>query len=54
MSCGVSKVKFQLRRDTAANWTFGNPYLQAGEPGFEIDTYQLKIGDGVHAWNDLP
>ena len=53
MSCGVSQVKFQLRRDLAANWTYANPLLQIGEPGFELDTNQLKIGDGIHRWNDL-
>lgn len=26
-------VKFQLRRDTAANWTANNPILSEGEPG---------------------
>ena len=28
--------------------------MLAGEPGFEVDTYRLKIGDGKTAWNDLP
>ncbi len=54
MSCGVSQVKFQFRRDVAASWSYYNPLLQAGEPGFESDTNQLKIGDGIHRWNDLP
>ena len=44
---------FQFRRGLAANWTKNNPVLAAGEPGFERDTYKLKIGDGVTAWNDL-
>lgn len=47
-------VKIQLLRGTAADWTAKNPTLDAGQPGFEIDTFKLKIGDGVLSWNDLP
>ena len=46
-------VKFQLRRDTAANWTSANPVLDLGEPGVETDTLKLKIGDGSTPWNSL-
>ena len=28
--------------------------LGPGEPGFEIDTGKLKVGNGVDKWNDLP
>jgi hypothetical protein len=28
--------------------------LEQGEPGFAYDTNELKIGDGVRHWNDLP
>lgn len=28
--------------------------MNIGEPGFEVDTGKLKIGNGYHAWNDLP
>ena len=44
---------FQFRRGLADNWRKNNPILAQGEPGFERDTYRLKIGDGVTAWNDL-
>lgn len=44
----------QLRRDIKVNWETVNPVLRVGEPGFEIDTNILKIGDGGTAWNDLP
>lgn len=47
------KTQVQVRRDTAANWTSANPTLAAGEPGFETDTRQLKIGDGATAWTAL-
>lgn len=42
----ATQTKIQLRRDTAANWVTHNPTLSAGEPGFEVDTGKLKIGDG--------
>jgi len=45
-------IKF--RRGIASDWTEKNEVLKLGEPGFEIDTYKLKIGDGELAWNDLP
>lgn len=43
----------QMRRGTAAEWSSQNPILAAGEPGFETDTGQLKIGNGAAAWNSL-
>jgi hypothetical protein len=45
--------KIQLRRDTLANWIAVNPVLGDGEPGFVIDTNQIKYGDGSTPWNDL-
>ena len=46
--------RMQFRRDTAANWTAYNPILLEGELGFELDTDQYKLGDGIHNWNNLP
>jgi Major tropism determinant N-terminal domain len=46
-------TKIQLRRDYAANWQATNPVLSLGEPGVEIDTHAMKIGDGSTAWNEL-
>jgi hypothetical protein len=46
--------KIQLRRDTAAAWYDANPKLSQGEPGVEIDTGKLKIGDGIAFWRTLP
>lgn len=43
----------QQRRGTAEQWTAANPILAAGEIGFETDTNQFKIGDGVNAWSAL-
>lgn len=47
-------TNIKLRRGTAAEWAAANELLLLGEPGFEKDTYKLKIGDGVTLWNDLP
>ena len=46
--------RIQQRRDTAARWTQYNPILLEGEVGYELDTDQYKVGDGEHAWNNLP
>ena len=45
--------RIQFRRDTAERWAEINPVLMEGELGLESDTLNAKIGDGVHAWNDL-
>lgn len=54
LSTPVIDFRFKLRRGTAAEWAAKNPILLAGEPGFEIDTQQYKIGDGAHTYSDLP
>lgn len=46
-------AKVQPRRKTAAAWTADNTVLLAGEIGYETDTGQFKIGDGVTAWTAL-
>ena len=44
-------MQLLLRRDQ----TFTSTYvLEAGEPGFEISTNTLKIGDGTKTWAELP
>ena len=45
--------RVQFRRDTKARWEEVNPVLMEGEIGLEIDTNNIKMGDGVHAWNEL-
>lgn len=50
----VTTTTFKFKRGTAARWAELNPVLAMGEPGFVYDTHQLKIGDGVTPWNDLP
>ena len=46
--------RIQLRRDAGFVWTVANPILGQGEPGIEIDTMRMKIGDGSKHWNELP
>lgn len=46
-----------MRNDTLDNWRSSNPILMAGEWGIAIDSRTgksiVKVGDGVHHWNDL-
>ena len=50
----VIKTTFQVKRGTAARWEELNPILNPGEPGFEMDTFKLKIGNGNTPWKELP
>lgn len=50
----VVKITYQLRRGNSSVWTKNNPLLLAGEPGYELDTHKIKIGDGTSYWKDLP
>lgn len=49
-SCGTANIKFQFRRGTSSQWRSSNPTLALGEPGFEVDTNGLKVGDGSTPW----
>lgn len=44
----------QFKRGTTANLYRVNPYLAKGEPCFDYEQGKLKIGDGIHNYNDLP
>jgi hypothetical protein len=46
-------VRIQFRRGTAAEWASANPTLATGELGYEVDTAQIKIGNGTLAWDAL-
>jgi Major tropism determinant N-terminal domain len=43
----------KLKRATAAKWVQMNPILGAGEPGYEMDTGKMKLGDGTTPWTTL-
>lgn len=47
-------MRIQLRRGTSAEWTSANPVLAEGEAGLETDTGNVKYGDGVRPWAELP
>lgn len=47
-------TKIKLKRGTAARWTSVNPLLAEGEAGVETDTGQMKVGDGLRNWVNLP
>lgn len=49
----MAVTRIQFRRGTAAEWAAENPVLNSGEPGVETDTEQVKVGDGITAWNGL-
>jgi hypothetical protein len=52
----TEQVTFNLRRGLSTGltgWTAVNPVLSSGEPGFELDTTTLKIGNGSTNWNNL-
>lgn len=49
----IVNITYQLKRGYADRWIEVNPVLRQGEPGFEIDTGKLKIGNGIDTWVNL-
>jgi hypothetical protein len=47
-------INIQFRRGNSSQWAESNPILSSGELGFEQDTNQFKIGDGISTWLSLP
>jgi hypothetical protein len=45
--------RFFLKNATAAEWEKTNYILGPGEPGVEINTHKMKLGDGHTPWNKL-
>lgn len=45
---------FRLKRGQSSSWVDQNIVLAAGEPGVELNTHRMKVGDGVTPWKDLP
>lgn len=48
-----ASARIQLRRRTARAWQEENPVLLRGEPGIEVDTGRMKIGNGIGSWDQL-
>jgi hypothetical protein len=50
----TQNVTFELKRGLASQWLQpGIPILRPGEPGVELDTGQIKIGNGSTQWTGL-
>ena len=49
-----ANIVMQLRHGTGGHWSHVNPVLAEGEMGYETDTAQFKIGDGITDWINLP
>jgi glycerophosphoryl diester phosphodiesterase len=47
-------TRIQLRRGTTEEWDSANPVLAEGEPGVELVAGDLRLGDGVRPWSELP
>ena len=54
MAIQTIETIFKLKRGKLVDWENKNPVLAQGEPGYVLDTNQLKIGDGQTPWKDLP
>lgn len=44
----------QFYRGESSTFNTVNPVLKSGQPGYELDTHKLKVGDGSTEYNDLP
>lgn len=49
----ILSTRFQIRQGSSAEWAAANPVLLEGEPGFDTDTNEYKIGDGTSRWSAL-
>jgi hypothetical protein len=54
MATSTVKTTFKLRRGYLEKWEEVNPVLAEGEPGWALDAFILKIGDGQLRWTELP
>ena len=52
MATQTIKTIIKFRRADASEWPL-NYVLDEGEPGFELDTGKLKIGNGETPWSEL-
>ena len=54
MSEKTLNVKLLLRNGLSAEWEASSRILGKGELAWASDTGEFKIGDGEHAWKDIP
>lgn len=56
----TQNLRIQVRSGSAAQWSVGGSdtsqciILACGEMGYDSDNKELKVGDGIHCWVDLP
>jgi hypothetical protein len=46
-------ARITLRRAKTAEWYAFDPILRQGEPGYDLDTGELRIGNGTDPWSEL-
>ena len=47
-------ARLKIRRDVFQRWEQFNPVLLKGEAAYVTDLNELRIGDGVNRFTDLP
>ena len=47
-------ARISLRKGTTDQWAENDPVLFIGEPAWDLDKNQIKIGDGERKWSELP
>lgn len=52
--CSAKIGKYFIARDTTANWLAVDPVLCAGLEVYDITLKNIKIGDGVSKFSELP
>lgn len=46
-------LDLRFRRGSATQWSATNPVLNLGEPGYDSDNRNVRIGDGATPWSGL-
>jgi hypothetical protein len=49
----MKPARLLFRADKSAGWQNNNPVLMLGEPGYDVQSSILRIGDGRTNWNNL-
>ena len=44
----------QFKRGKTSTWNSSSVKLAPGQPGYDKEKHELKIGDGEHLWPELP
>ena len=49
----IANVKLKFRRKTDAQWSSCVDIIPDGEPCFNTDTGEVRVGDGKSVWSQL-